>query len=77
MNSPEEKIRFVEQKMDVITREMNHMLGSITTTITNIVETHKLFTQYVVTRLEELDARLPKAEADQSGEDKRVEGKEL
>ena len=50
-----DRLTLLENKVDVITKEVNTMLNSLAQTVINMVETHKLFTQFVVNKLEELE----------------------
>lgn len=52
------RLKLLEQRMDMQAREINELLGQIVPTIHNIVQTHRLFTVFVTTQLDELREKL-------------------
>jgi hypothetical protein len=49
-----QRLQLLEGKVDVITREVNTMLNQLSQTVVSIIDTHRLFTQFVAGRLDEL-----------------------
>jgi len=76
MNASEhQRLTLIEQKMDILMKEMNTVLGDLTQTVVNIVDTHRLFTVYVESQLTELRG---KHGSESSGaERENTEGKEI